>query len=407
MSNKNKNQLMNYRWRGVNRQGEKASGIMQASHIILAKNRLFAQGIAVKKIALHKNNWLEYFNQKISPSDIAVFSRQMATLINAGVPIVQSCTIISSSQNKHVLRQLINQIKHDIETGKTLAESLQQHPDLFNDLFCSLIDAGEQSGCLDIMLTQLATYKEKIETMKKKIKKAVTYPLFVLVFSLLITAALLVFVVPQFQTLFAGFDAELPSMTRKLIEISEFFQAYWATLLILAFGSLYLLIYAKNHSPKLASSMERSLLKLPVIGKIINHAAIARFSRTLAITFTAGLPLVDALKSVAGATGNRVFMQASYTIRNDITSGKPLHLAIENTHLFPNRVIQMIAIGEESGKLEHMLSKLADFYEQEVDLAIEVLSSLLEPIIMVILGILVGGLVIAMYLPLFKLGSIV
>lgn len=406
MPNKNKNQLISYRWTGVNHHGEKTSGIIQESHIILAKNSLCSQGITVKKIVKNRKYFSDYLNKKITQSDITMFSRQMATLISAGVPVVQSCNIINASHSNHQLGQLINQIKHDIETGKTLAESLQKHPDLFNDLFCNLIDTGEKSGCLDLMLTQLAAYKEKIETIKKKIKKAVTYPLFVLVVSFLITVALLIFVVPQFQTLFNGFGADLPAMTRAIIGLSQFFQNYWASIIILIAAGVCLLIYTKNHSPKLAYAIEKGLLAFPVIGTIIKNAAIARFSRTLAITFAAGLPLVDALKSVAGATGNDLYKQATKKIREDVITGQPLQLAIKNSLLFPNRVVQMVAIGEESGKLEHMLTKLADFYEQEVDLAVEVLSSLLEPIIMVILGILVGGLVIAMYLPIFKLGSV-
>src|SRR3990167_6769539 len=393
MNDKNNNPLNNYQWTCVNHRNEKTSGVIQASHIILAKNSLCSEGIVVKKITKQRKRFSDYLNPKISPGDIAVFSRQMATLIGAGVPLVQACSIISASQSHQELRQLINQIKHDIETGKTVAQSLQKHPNLFNELFCTLIDAGEKSGCLDLMLDQLATYKEKIETIKKKIKKAVSYPLFVLIVSFLITGGLLIFVVPQFQTLFIGFDAELPAMTRSIIHLSQIFQHHWATLLILGASSLYLVMNTKIASPKLANTIERGLLSLPVLGAIIKNSAIARFTRTLAITFAAGLPLVDALKSVAGATGNPLFIEATYQIRDDVATGQSLQLAIKNSLLFPNRVIQMVSIGEESGKLEHMLSKTADFYEQEVDLALEVLSSLLEPIIILILGILVGGLV--------------
>ena len=407
MTDKNNNPLNNYQWTGVNHRNEKIRGVTQASHLILAKNSLGSQGVAVKKIRKQRKRFSDYLKQKISQGDIALFSRQMATLVGAGVPLVQSCAIISASHRHQQLRQLINQIKHDIETGKTFAQSLQKYPNLFNDLFCNLVDAGEKSGCLDIMLEELATYNEKIEILKKNIKKAVSYPLFVLIVSFLITGALLIFVVPQFQTLFIGFDAQLPAMTRAIIHLSQIFQHHWATLLILGASSLYLVMNTKIASPKLANTIERGLLSLPVLGAIIKNSAIARFTRTLAITFAAGLPLVDALKSVAGATGNPLFIEATDKIREHVAAGQSLQLAIKNTQLFPNRVIQMVAIGEESGKLEHLLSKTADFYEQEVDLALEVLSSLLEPIIMLILGILVGGLVIALYLPLFKLGSLV
>ncbi len=407
MSNHHNNQLNTYRWTGVTPQGKKTHGLINASHIILAKNKLCSQGIIVKTIRKNRLRWLDGFNKKITQSNITMFSRQMATLVSAGVPVVQSCEIILKAESNSLFGQKIHQIKHDIETGKPLAEALQQHPTIFNELFCSLIDAGEKSGCLDTMLNHLATYQEKIESLKKKIKKALAYPLLVLVVSCLITVALLVLVVPQFQTLFIDFGADLPVMTRAIITLSQFFQTYWALLLFLISASLCLIIHTKKKSPQLTYIIENIILNTPIFGAMIKNAAVARFSRTLAMTFAAGLPLVDALKLVAGATGNNVLRQASYNIRSDIATGQSLHQSIENTLAFPNRLIQMVAIGEESGKLEHMLTKTADFYEQEVDLAVETLSSLLEPIIMVILGILVGGLVIAMYLPIFKLGSVV
>ena len=399
--------LINYQWAGVNAQGEKTKGIIQASHIILAKNNLLSQGIFVKKITPHKKRILEYLTPSISQGDIAVWSRQMATLISAGVPLVQSCDIIAKTHGKPHIARLTNQIKHDIEIGTTFTESLQKHPTVFNDLFCKLINVGEKSGCLDRILDQLANYKEKIEHLKKKIKKALSYPLFVIIVSLLVTSALLILVIPQFQALFNSFGAELPLMTRAIIALSQFIQIHWAGIFMWLAAIPCLVIYAKNYFPPLASAMDRGLLQFPVLGAILKKSAIARFSRTLAITFAAGLPLTEALKAVAAATGNRIFMQASQKIYEAVLTGNPLNQAIQNSHLFPNRVVQMIAIGEESGKLEHMLTKLADFYEHEVEVTVDILSSLLEPIIMVILGILVGGLVIAMYLPIFKLGSVV
>lgn len=288
-----------------------------------------------------------------------------------------------------------------------MAEALSKHPAYFNELFTNLVDAGEKSGSLDIMLDKIATYKEKIETIKKKIKKALTYPIAVLVVAILVTAALLIFVVPQFESLFKGFGADLPALTRGVVSLSAFFQKYWYLIFGIMGGAIYAFVHFRNHSPQFAHTVDRSILKIPVIGTIMINAAIARFARTLSITFAAGLPLVDALKSVAGATGNILYAEATDKIRQDVSTGQQMQLAMQNTRMFPNMVIQMVAIGEESGTLEKMLGKVADFYEEEVDNAVDALSSLLEPIIMSILGILVGGLVVAMYLPIFKLGSVV
>ncbi|MGL6028587.1 MAG: type II secretion system F family protein, partial [Legionella sp.] len=305
------------------------------------------------------------------------------------------------------MRDLINDIKHDIETGFTLSEALIKHPVYFNELFCNLVDAGEKSGSLDIMLDKVATYKEKIETIKKKIKKALTYPMAVLVVACIVTAGLLMFVVPQFESLFKGFGADLPALTKAVVDMSKFMQSYWYIIFGLLGGAIFAFIYAKNHSLNFAQTIDRTLLKIPVIGSILEKAAIARFTRTLSITFAAGLPLVEALKSVAGATGNIIYANATDKIKDDVSTGQQMNIAMENTHLFPNMVMQMVAIGEESGRLEKMLGKVADFYEEDVDNAVDALSSLLEPIIMSVLGILVGGLVVAMYLPIFKLGSAV
>ncbi|QBR84355.1 type II secretion system F family protein [Legionella israelensis] len=404
---KNANPMITFQYEGINRSGEKTKGEIEARSLAIAKADLRRQGIITKKVIKKRKSLFDRANKKITQADITVFSRQLATMIEAGIPLVQSFDIVAKGQSNKRVQDLINTIKNDVETGLTLAESLAKHPAYFNDLFCNLVDAGEKSGSLEVMLNKVATYKEKIESIKKKIKKALTYPIAVMVIAFLVTAGLLIFVVPQFESLFQGFGADLPAMTRMVIRLSETFQAYWYIIFGVLALAVYAFIYAKNHSPNFAQGVDRVMLKFPVIGPILEKAAIARFSRTLSITFAAGLPLVDALKSVAGATGNILFAKATDKIREEVSTGQQMQLAMENTHMFPNMVVQMVAIGEESGALEQMLSKVADFYEEEVDNAVDSLSSLLEPLIMAILGILVGGLVVAMYLPIFKLGSVV
>jgi type IV pilus assembly protein PilC len=394
-----------FHYEGINKSGQKMAGDIEARSLAIAKADLRKQGIVINKVAKKRKPLFDKKNKKITAADITVFSRQLATMIQSGIPLVQSFDIVSKGQSNKRMQDLTNAIKTDIETGLTLSESLMRHPEHFNDLFCNLVDAGEKSGTLDIMLDKVATYKEKIETIKKKIKKALTYPMAVMVVALVVTTGLLIFVVPQFESLFKGFGADLPAMTQAVVNMSKFMQAYW----YIIFGALgaivYGFIYAKGHSQEFAQNLDRVLLKFPVIGNILEKAAIARFTRTLSITFAAGLPLVEALKSVAGATGNIIFSKATDQIKEEVSTGQQMNIAMENTHLFPNMVIQMVAIGEESGALEKMLSKVADFYEEEVDNAVDSLSSLLEPIIMSVLGVLVGGLVVAMYMPIFKLGS--
>lgn len=403
----NSNALVQYQWEGINRAGQKTQGVIDARTLAIAKAELHKQGIITKKISKKRKKLWDKANKKIKSIDITLFSRQMATMIQAGIPLIQSFDIVSKGFSNQRMKDLLNSIKKDVETGTTLAEALHKYPLYFNDLFCNLIGAGEKSGSLDMMLERVATYKEKIESIKKKIKKALTYPMAVLVVAFLVTAGLLIFVVPQFESLFAGFGAELPALTRGVVAMSAFFQSYWY-IMFGAIGSvIYAFIYFKNHSQTFAENVDRYLLKIPVIGSIIEKAAIARFTRTLSITFAAGLPLVDALNAVSGATGNILFAKASIQIRDDVSSGQQMQLAMERTNLFPNMVVQMVAIGEESGTLEKMLSKVAEYYEEAVDSDVDALSSLLEPIIMSILGILVGGLVVAMYLPIFKLGSAV
>jgi type IV pilus assembly protein PilC len=403
---KNANAVISFTWEGVNRSGNKINGVIEARSLALAKAELRKQGVIPRKVAKKRTSLLKR-KKKIKPLDITVFSRQLSTMVQAGIPLIQSFDIISKGQTNESMRSLVDAIKKDVETGLTLAESIQKHPKYFNELFCNLVDAGEKSGSLEIMLNKVATYKEKIETIKKKIKKALTYPMAVLVIAFLVTAGLLIFVVPQFESLFSGFGADLPAMTRGVISLSEFFQAYWYIIFGALGAAVFGFIYAKSHSPAFAHTVDRYLLRLPIVGTILEKAAIARFARTLSITFAAGLPLVEALQSVAGATGSILFAEATKKIRNEVSNGQQMQIAMSNTNLFPNMVIQMIAIGEESGALEQMLGKVADFYEEEVDNAVDSLSSLLEPVIMAILGILVGGLVVAMYLPIFKLGSVV
>nr|CAF22035.1 putative pilus assembly protein PilC [Legionella longbeachae] len=402
---KNANTTLTFHYTGVNKASQKINGDIEARSLALAKVELRRQGIIISKIVKKRSPILKRNSKKVKSSDITVFSRQLATMIESGIPLVQSFDIVAKGQTNTRLKELIEQIKHDVETGLTLSEALKKHPSHFNDLFCNLVDAGEKSGSLDIMLNKIATYKEKIETIKKKIKKALTYPMAVIVVALIVTAGLLIFVVPQFEALFKGFGADLPMMTKTVVELSKFFQSYWYLIFGSLIGIVYAFIYAVKHSSQFAQNVDKTLLKIPVIGPIIEKAAIARFARTLSITFAAGLPLVEALKSVAGATGNIIFSNATNKIRDEVSTGQQMNKAMENTQLFPNMVIQMVAIGEESCALERMLSKVADFYEEDVDNAVDSLSSLLEPIIMTILGVLVGGLVVSMYLPIFKSGA--
>lgn len=402
---KNTNAPLTFHYIGVNKAGQKVIGDIEARSMALAKVDLRKQGITINKVALKHNALFNKKNKRITSGDITIFSRQLATMIESGIPLVQSFDIVAKGQSNKRLKDLIEDIKHDVETGLTLAETLQKRSVYFNELFCNLVDAGEKSGSLDIMLNKIATYKEKIETIKKKIKKALTYPMAVIVVAFIVTAGLLIFVVPQFETLFKGFGADLPAMTKAVVHMSKFFQSYWYLILGSLAAMIYSFIYAQKHLPNFAQGIDRALLKFPIVGPIIEKAAIARFARTLSITFAAGLPLVEALKSVAGATGNIIFSKATERIREEVSTGQQMNKAMENTHLFPNMVTQMVAIGEESGALEKMLGKVADFYEEDVDNSVDSLSSLLEPIIMSILGILVGGLVVAMYLPIFKLGS--
>ena len=398
--------LYPFKWEGKDRKGTKITGEIQGSNAALIKNQLRKQGILVTKIN-KKSSLFGKRPKKIKPLDIAFFTRQLATMMESGVPIVQAFDIIAEGSENPSMGKLVNQIKTDVAAGNTLADSLRTHPQYFDDLFCNLVESGEQSGRLESLLDRIATYKEKTEALKAKIKKAMTYPISVVVVALVVTAIMLLKVVPSFQSVFASFGAELPSFTLFVIGLSEWLQKWWFVLLIaiIAFGY----IYGKAHvsSKKLRDAEDRTLLKAPVVGDIIYQAAVARFARTLSTTFSAGVPLVEALDSVAGAVGNVVFYNAVMKIKEDVSAGSQLNFSMRTTNVFPSLAVQMAGIGEESGNLDGMLEKVADYYEAEVDNKVDNLTTLLEPMIMCVLGVLVGGLIIAMYLPIFQLGSVV
>jgi type IV pilus assembly protein PilC len=395
-----------FTYEGTNRGGTKVKGDIFALSDTLAKNELRKQGINPTKVK-KKPKALFGGAAKPVPADIAIFARQIATMMQAGVPLVQSFEIIGQGNDKESMQKLILGIKSEVEGGVSLAEALTKYPLYFDQLFINLVNAGEQSGALETMLDKLATYKEKTEALKAKVKKALFYPIAVLVVAFIVTVILLVFVVPKFEELFDSFGADLPALTMFVIRLSEFMQTWWYVIVAVIGAAIWLFLRIKKTSHKLQEAVDRIMLKAPVIGEITTKSAIARFSRTLETMSAAGVPLVEAMESVAGATGNIVYYDASLKIRDEVSQGTQLQTSMRNTGLFPNMAIQMVAIGEEAGALDNMLSKVADFYENEVDNAVDALTSLLEPIIMAVLGVLVGGLIIAMYLPIFKLGSVV
>ena len=392
-------------WTGTDKRGVRVKGQSRGSNPGLIKAELRKQGI--KPITVKKKSTLfsKSGKKKIIPKDIAVFFRQLATMLEAGVPLVQSFDIIGNGSENASMRELILKIKNEVESGTSLAESLAKHPIYFDELVVNLVKAGEQAGVLEALLDKIATYKEKTEYLKSKIKKAMFYPTAVIIVAIVVTSILLIFVVPQFEQLFTSFGADLPAFTRVVVNMSEFMQEFWWIVMGIIVAAAYGFLQAKKRSVKFNRAIDRIILKLPIIGPIMYKAAVARYTRTLATMFAAGVPLVEALESVAGATGNIVFTDAVLMIRDSVATGQTLRFAMAQTGLFPNMVEQMVAIGEESGALDSMLNKTADFYEQEVDDAVDALSSLLEPLIMSILGILIGGLVVAMYLPIFKMGA--
>lgn len=398
--------LSNFTWEGVDKRGAKIKGESTAANENAVKTELRRQGI-VPKVVRKQSQLFGKRKKKITAGDIAIFSRQLATMLDSGVPLVQAFDIIGRGHENPSMQDLLLAIKADVEGGSALTEALSKHPLYFDELYVNLVQAGEQAGVLDTLLDKIATYKEKTESLKKKIKKAMTYPAAVIVVALVVSAILLIYVVPQFESLFQGFGADLPAFTRFVMDLSELAQKWWWVALGAIVGAAVAFTAAKKRSPAFNHALDRFVLKIPVVGNIMHKAAYARFARTLATMFAAGVPLVEALTSVAGATGNHVYTQAVLSMREQVSSGQQLQLAMKQAELFPNMIVQMVAIGEEAGSLDTMLSKVADFYEEEVDNAVDSLSSLLEPLIMCILAVLVGGLVIAMYLPIFKMGSVV
>ena len=392
-------------WEGADKRGNRVKGETRAASMALVRAELRRQGIAPTKVKKKAAPLFSARKKPITAADISIFSRQLSTMMSAGVPLVQSFDIVGRGHNNPSMQDLLLSIKADIEGGTALAPALAKHPLQFDDLFCNLVEAGERAGVLEILLDKIATYKEKTEAIKGKIKKALFYPTAVMVVAFIVTTILLIFVVPQFESLFSGFGADLPAFTRMVVNLSEFVQEYWLIILLALGGTGFFLGNLYKRSRKFRHLLDKALLKAPVFGVIIHKAAIARFARTTSTMFAAGVPLVEALESVAGATGNIVYGEAVLRMREDVATGQTMQLAMKQQNLFPHMVIQMVAIGEESGSVDDMLAKVADFYEEEVDNAVDALSSLLEPLIMAVLGVLVGGLVIAMYLPIFQMGQ--
>lgn len=396
--------LQIFKYKGKNRRGRKISGEISEASVAAAKTLLKEQGITVSSIKPKPKGF--GFSNRIKNQDISIFARQLATMMRAGIPLIQSFDMVADNVEKPKMKELILKIKVDIESGTTFSDALRKHPLYFDNLFCSLIEAGEKSGALEGMLERIAVYKEKSELLRLKIKKAVKYPITVIIAALIVSGILLVKVIPIFKDLFESFGSELPAYTQMVVNISEFVQAYWAYVL----GGVIFFVFAIRHSHRKYKSfrdnMDRLALKLPILGDITYKAVIARYCRTLATTFSAGVPLIDALDSAGKATGNIVYIEAVEDIKDDVSSGQKLNFAMRTSTQFPNMATQMVAIGEDSGAMDAMLDKVASYYEAEVDSSVDGLTSMLEPLIMAVLGILVGGLVIAMYLPIFMMGSV-
>ncbi|KJY97822.1 type II secretion system F family protein [Pseudoalteromonas ruthenica] len=402
------NQLDTFQWVGVSTRGKKLEGELTGTSIALVKAQLRKQGITPSKVKRKPKPLFGLSGEKkISAKDIAMFTRQLATMLLAGVSLVQAIDMIADGSENKSVKNLLRSIGEEVKAGQPLSTALRKHPKYFDDLYCDLVASGEQSGALDRIFDRVALYKEKAEALKSKIKKAMFYPVAVIFVAAIVTSILLIFVVPQFKEIFEGFGAELPAFTLLVISISEFMQAYWwIAVLVLGIGG-YVFKQAHRRNKQLRDNVDKLILKTPIVGSILNKAAVARYARTLSTTFAAGVPLVDALDSAAGASGNAVYRDAILDIKAEVSSGNPMNWAMRNSNIFPDMVIQMVAIGEESGSLDDMLAKVATIYEQEVDDAVDGLSSLLEPLIMAVLGVLIGGLIIAMYLPIFQLGSVI
>ena len=396
-----------YVWVGLDKRGQKMKGEMTTKTASLVKAELRRQGINPQTVKAKPKPLFGKAGKAIKPRDISIFSRQLATMMAAGVPMVQGFEIVAGGQTNIRVKDMLVDIKTEIEGGAALNEALAKYPVQFDELYCNLVKAGESAGVLDTILDTIANYQENIEQIKGKIKKAMFYPAMVLSVAVIVSCILLIFVIPQFETVFANFGADLPAFTQMLVGMSKFMVSYWWLILAWLIGSVFAISAVYKRSERFQHFVGRALLKLPVVGEILRQSAMARFARTLGVTFKAGVPLVEALDSVAGATGSVVYNEAVKRIREDVSVGHQLQLAIRQTNLFPNMVVQMVAIGEEAGALDTMLFKIAEFYEQEVNNAVDALASLLEPFIMIIIGIIVGGMVVGMYLPIFKLGAVV
>ncbi len=395
-----------YEWKGVNRRGKKTEGELRANSINEAKAMLRQQGVT-PSLVKRKAKSLFGGDAKITAADVAVLTRQIATMLAAGVPLVQSIDLISSGAEKKSLRNLMQKVSVKVQSGIPLSEVLREHPKYFDELYCDLVKSGEQSGALDRIFDRVATYKEKAEALKSKIKKAMFYPIAVTVVALVVTAILLIFVVPSFAEIFAGFGAELPPFTLFVLGLSEWMQDYWWVVLAAIMGGLFLFKKAYVNNLQFRTAVDAIALKMPVMGMIINKAAVARYARTLSTTFAAGVPLIEALESASGAAGNEIYRNAIMEVRADVSAGGQMYSSMKTTNRFPEMVIQMVSIGEESGSLDDMLARVANIYEQEVDDAVDGLTALLEPLIMAVLGVVIGGLIVAMYLPIFQLGSVI
>lgn len=394
-------------YKGKNKEGKPVKGEIKGTNPNIVKAQLRKQGVTTSTVKKKPKPLFGSGKKPIKPQDIATFTRQMATMMKAGVPLVQSFDIVSEGAEKDSLRELIEEIRDDVASGSGFGVSLRKHPRYFDDLFCSLVESGEQSGSLETMLDRIATYKEKLETLKAKVKKAMTYPAAIIAVAVIVTGILLVKVIPVFGKTFEGFGADLPAFTLFVMGISEVAQKYWILWLVILTGVIIGFREAKLRSQKFSDFVDKYILKLPIVGNILYEGIVARFARTLSTTFSAGVPLVDALNSVAGAAGNAVYRDGIYKVRDEVTTGIQLHQALRNTGLFPILLLQMASIGEESGALDEMLAKAAEHYEESVDHAVDNLTTLLEPLIMVVIGVLVGGLLVAMYLPIFNLGQVV
>lgn len=397
----------NFDWQGTNRRGQPVKGVMSGQNTAIVKAQLRKQGIIPLKVRKQSQAFSLGGKKKITAGDITFFTRQMATMIKSGVPLVQAFEIVADGVDNPSMRNLIMEIRDTVSAGNDFASALKQHPEHFDDLTCNLVESGEQAGALEDMLDKVAVYKEKTESLKKKIKKALMYPAITLVIAFVVTVILLVKVVPTFQEMFSSFGAELPAPTQFVVFLSEVAQAYYLHVLgvitVIAVG----LMQALKKSPKFRDQFEKFTLQIPLFGELIRKAAVARYARVLATTFAAGVPLVDALESVAGAVGNSVYRDAVLSIRDEVSAGQQMHFAMRNTEVFPNMVVQMASIGEESGALDQMLEKAADYYEEEVDAMVDGLTALIEPMMMAFLGVVIGGLIIAMYLPIFEMGNAV